>query len=463
MNLVITLSRNQLGLWSIPGLIAPDPTSVKVLLDGTILPKVSRRIVFGRGSGVKHLAYAPDKPPSRVLAVVGASSSKSKRIQEALKTISQTTSNVHIFQVQGRADHEAIHGGIRALHGIEANHVIAMGGGTTLDVGKAIAGLACQDDGQDITAFQTGRRTIDPNKALPWIAVPTTSGTGSESTNNAVVELGDEKRSIRHIPPPSMIIADPAFTDSLPLSYTIVSLVDALAQSLEVITHAKASPEVQAVSLAAFLNLAQGLKALIPHDGNERKRREPLRNVDRSVDNTLSPRAPGIEIAPHTRDVLSWGSLMMGIAFAHAGLGLPHALVHFCKKFGMSHGHMVGILLVPGLLIQARHNPATAVRLQRVERTLERSGKEDTLHLSFKEETTALSGFGYDKLLGWLEDSIRKLFGRVGLETSLSQVGLSLVDLEWIASKEHALGASFGIPRHPATENELMDVLNHAF
>lgn len=142
MNLVITLSRNQLGLWSIPGLIAPDPTSVKVLLDGTILPKVSRRIVFGRGSGVKHLAYAPDKPPSRVLAVVGASSSKSKRIQEALKTISQTTSNVHIFQVQGRADHEAIHGGIRALHGIEANHVIAMGGGTTLDVGKAIAGLA---------------------------------------------------------------------------------------------------------------------------------------------------------------------------------------------------------------------------------------------------------------------------------------------------------------------------------
>jgi len=222
-----------------------------------------------------------------------------------------------------------------------------------------------------------------------------------------------------------------------------------LAQSLEVITHAKASPEVQAVSLAAFLNLAQGLKALIPHDGNERKRREPLRNVDRSVDNTLSPRAPGIEIALHTRDVLSWGSLMMGIAFAHAGLGLPHALVHFCKKFGMSHGHMVGILLVPGLLVQARHNPATAVRLQRVERTLERSGKEHTLHLSFKEETTALSGFGYDKLLGWLEDSIRKLFGRVGLETSLSQVGLSLVDLEWIASKEHALGASFGIPRRP--------------
>lgn len=443
----MTLSRNQLGLWSIANLIEPDLSSDELFVDRTVLPEASKRIVFVRGLAAKHLAYALEKLPSGVLVVVGASSSKSERIQEVLENISQTASNVHIFQVQGRADHKAIREGIEALHRIRANHVIAIGGGTTLDVGKAIAGLAYQEGGQDIAAFQTGKRTINPMRALPWIAAPTTSGTGSESTNNAVIELGDEKRSVRHIPPPSMIIADPAFTDSLPLSYTIASLVDALAQSLEVITHAKASPKVQAVSLAAFLNLTQGLKALLS-----------------DKENMLGKSTPsGIEIDSHTRAVLSWGSLLMGIAFAHAGLGLPHALAHFCMKFGMSHGHMVGILLVPGLRVQARHNHTTAVRLERVEQALARSDKEHTLSLIFGEETTDSSDLGSDRLLGWLEDSISKLFRQVGLATSLSQAGLSLADLDWIASREHALGASFGIPGRQATKDELMDALNQAF
>ena len=124
---------------------------------------------------------------------------------------------------------------------------MVIGGGTTLDVGKAIAGLAAQEGGTEIAAFQRGEKSINPEAALPWIAVPTTSGTGSESTNNAVIELGEEKRSIRNIPPPRMIIADPSLTDSLPLPATIIALVDALAQSLEAITNAAATPETQAL------------------------------------------------------------------------------------------------------------------------------------------------------------------------------------------------------------------------
>ncbi len=458
-----TLKRDQLGLWNVPDLIEPDPSSGQVILKRTVLPEASKHIVFGRGLSAKHLTYAPEKLPPGVLAVVGASSSKSQSIQEVLEKIAQTTPNAHLFQVQGHADHQTIREGIEIVHRVQANQVLAIGGGTTLDVGKAIAGLAYQEGGQEIAAFQTGKRTIDPKKALSWIAAPTTSGTGSESTNNAVVELGDEKRSIRNIPPPSMIIADPTFTDSLPLSYTIVSLVDALAQSLEVITHAKASPEVQAVSLAAFLNLAQGLKALILDEENALGKNTLSGSADRSGDQTTSATTSGIEITSHIRDTLSWGSLLMGIAFAHAGLGLPHALVHFCTKFGMSHGQMVGILLVPGLLIQARHNPATALRLERVEHALAGSEQKHTLSLSFAEEATAPSDPEARKLLGWLGDSISKLFEQIGLPTSLKQAGLSRADLDWIAAKEYALGASFGIPRSRATQDQIMDVLKKAW
>lgn len=460
---MITLKQDQLGLWSVPDLIEPDPSSGRVVLDRAAFPEASKHIVFGRGLGVKHLGYALEKLPSGVLAVVGASSSKSQGIQEFLEKITQTASNAHIFQVQGHADHKTIRGGIETLHRVQADHLIVIGGGTTLDAGKAIAGLAYQEGGQDIAAFQTGKKTIDPKRALPWIAAPTTSGTGSESTNNAVVELDDEKRSIRQIPPPAMIIADPSFTDSLPLSYTIVSLVDALAQSLEVITDAKASPEVQAVSLAAFLNLTVGLKALVSEEGTEFERRALLGKNDHSGDKTTSSIASGIEITTQTRDALSWGSLLMGISFAHAGLGLPHALAHFCMKFGISHGHMVGILLAPGLQVQARHNPATALRLQRVEQALAILDKEHTLSLSFEEEAAIPSGLEPRELLRWLRDSISELFGQIGLPTSLSQAGLSLTDLNWIASEEHALGASFSIPKRRATKDELIEALKKAY
>lgn len=460
---MITLSQDQLGLWSIPNLITLDPNSGDVVLDRTVLPEASQRIVFGHGLGAQCLASRLEARCVRALAIVGSSSSKSQRIQEILEKISSAKSDVHILEVEGRADHEAVYRGIQALHETQAEHVIAIGGGTTLDVAKSVAGLARQEGRLDIAAFQTEEKTVDPKKVVPWIAVPTTSGTGSESTNNAVIELGDEKRSIRHIPPPAMIIADPALTDSLPLSATIVSAVDALAQSLEVATHAKASPQVQAVALAAFLNLAEGLEALMPREESVPVNDILAESSVRSDDNDALLANTTIRIEPHTRDVLSWGSLLMGLAFAHAGLGLPHALAHFCMRFGMSHGHMVGILLAPGLEVQAAQNRATAVRLQRIQEAFIAPKEKQSLSLSFEDETTDLSDLGYDKLLGWLEDSIGKLFAQVGLPTSLGQVGLSLSDLDWIASREHALGASFGIPRRRATKDELIDVLKKAF
>lgn len=460
---MITLKQNQHGLWSVPNLIEPDQSSGRVALARNILPEASMDIVFGRGLGAQHLASALGKPASGVLVVVGASSSKSPQIQAVLESILQTTSNTHIFQVQGHADHQTIRGGIKALQRIQATLVIVIGGGTTLDVGKAIAGLASQEDGQEIAAFQTGKRIIDPKRTLPWIAVPTTSGTGSESTNNAVVELGGEKRSIRNIPPPSMIIADPVFTDSLPLSHTIVSLVDAVAQTLEVITHAKSSPEIQAVGVAAFLNLAQGLKALMGKEKNVPRRSTLSGSADHSRKQIVLPTSSKNEISSQIRNTLSWGSLLMGISFAHAGLGLPHGLVHFCQKFSLSHGHMVGILLVPGLQVQAFHNPEVTLRLARVEHALTRSEQGHLFSLSFEDETTETSDPSSSKLLEWLEDSINKLFKQVGLSTSLRQAGLNRTDLEWIAAQEHALGASFGIPKRRATEDELMDVLKKAW
>lgn len=444
---MLELKQDQHGLWNVPGLCELDPSSAQVVLERTLFPAAAKQVLFGRGVGRKQLVETIEKVSSRALIVVGRSSSNTPMIQEVLSGVKQATTNTHLYEVRSRADHRAIRDGIEAVHRIRAEQLIVIGGGTTLDVGKAIAGLAHQEGGSEITPFQTGAKKLNPDQALPWIAVPTTSGTGSESTNNAVIELGDEKRSIRNIPPPAMIFADPSFTDSLPLSFTIISLVDAIAQSLEVITHEKATPEGQALSLAAFLNLVQGMRGLI----------QEIKN------------APGtsalanLPISPEIRDSLSWGSLLMGIAFAHAGLGLPHALVHFCNKFSLAHGHMVGIMLVPGLSIQAEHDPATAQRLTQVEQVFLRTSQDKTIPLHCAEGTTVPANPESSKLLVWLDQTITELFTQVNLATCLQQAGLSLADLDWIADQEYALGASFAIPKRRATGDELRAVLQKAW
>ena len=459
---MITLKQDQLGRWSVPDLIKLD-SSGQIILDRTILPQAAAQIVFGRGLALQHLENVITEMPAEALIVVGASSSKAPIIQTVLAHLRQFSAKTHIFQVQGRADHQAILSGIELLHKTKAQQMIVIGGGTTLDVGKAVAGLAAQEDGTEIAAFQRGERTINPEAALPWIAVPTTSGTGSESTNNAVIELGEEKRSIRNIPPPAMIIADPSFTDSLPLAATIIALVDALAQSLEVITNAAATPEIQALGIAAFLSLVQGLKTLLSAEEKTPENNKLSANTNHTGEQNITPTTEGAAISPPIRDTLSWGSLLMGIAFAHAGLALPHGLVHFCNKFGLAHGHMVGILLVPGLTTQAEHDPATALRLARIEEAFLSATQDKTITLRFEDETTAPANSGSSRLLAWLDQAIKKLLTKVNLATTLQQAGLSPADLDWIADQEYALGASFAIPKRRASREELRAVLHKAW
>ncbi|MDD2202586.1 MAG: iron-containing alcohol dehydrogenase [Firmicutes bacterium] len=457
------------GVWSVPGIVDYDESSGNVEVNRKALPQTAERIIFGRDMGLAHLGRTIRNLPSQssVLAVVGASSSRSpqvRRIVESLQAIEGSGGpDMHRLEVQGHANHDIIRAGIGTAIKVDAAMVLAMGGGTTLDVGKAVAGLAFQDGGADVAAFQLKAKAVDPKLALPWIALPTTSGTGSESSNNAVVELGEEKRSIRPIPSPSMIIADPSLTDSLPFRPTVTSSIDALAQSLEIFTSAKASREVQAVALAATCNLVEGLNEL--QRATERLSSDTTRRQEADgVEGALGPDA----ISARTRNLLSWGSMLMGIAFTHAHLGLPHALVHHCIRFGLSHGNMVGILLAPGLTIQAQADSETARRLHVVQKALPALGQGDILELSVEGEDgesreSGLQGHVPDKLIAGLRDLTYQLFTAAGLPTSLRSAGLTRRDLDWIATSELHSGASFGIPNRPATRGELLEVLEKAF
>ena len=393
----------------------------EVIIDRIALPRASRAVWFGRGllqrieeAQVRTALSRGDCPTAPTcLVVVGERSSKAMPVANAIGRLGRMFAGAETFRVLGRADHSAIRSGVNAARHAQVDLIIAVGGGTTLDVGKAVSALAKHDSAEDVEGFQTGRHRVDPSKALPWIAVPTTSGTGAESTNNAVIELAGEKRSIRGIPPPELIMADPALTDSLPFAPTAIAAVDALSQALEVLTSAEASPIVQSLSIEAGVSLTKGIQSLI---------------------------TAGADVEADVRDTLSWGSLLMGVAFAHARLGIPHALVHYCARFGLTHGHMVGILLPSAMRVQARQ-PGVQERLRRLESQLpEMAGG----------------------VLEWLDRSVPRILAIAGLPTSLSDAGFGPQDLEWIVRAEMAHEPMLGI-RERTGRHELLDVLSGAF
>ncbi|NJM83602.1 MAG: iron-containing alcohol dehydrogenase [Tabrizicola sp.] len=158
---------------------------------------------------------------------------------------------------------------------------------------------------------------------LPFIAIPTTSGTGSEVTRNAVIGLPELGRKVS-LRDDRMLaraaIVDPALTDHCPRAVTLASGLDALTQVIETYVSCKATPFTDALTLPV---IAPGLAA--------------LRRLMEAED-------------PAARDSMAWVSLCGGLALGNAGLGAVHGLAGVIGGLtGAAHGAICGALLGPVL------------------------------------------------------------------------------------------------------------------
>ena len=210
--------------------------------------------------------------------------------------------------------------------------VIAVGGGSVMDTAKAAAFLA--GDGGACADYAAGRRPL-PARGRPFIALPTTSGSGAEITRNAVLTALDTgvKQSLRH---PRMIAAaalvDPELTVSAPPGVTAASGLDALTQAVESYLSTKANAATQALARQAVVRLYGALPRAW-RDGQDRA----------------------------ARTALAEGSLLGALAFSQSGLGAVHGLAHpVGTLLHRPHGYVCAVLL-PHLL---RFNaPAADARL----------------------------------------------------------------------------------------------------
>lgn len=229
--------------------------------------------------------------------------------------------------------------------------VLAVGGGSILDLGKAIAGLA--PNGPRVKPFleEVGDGSKLVHAPLPLVAVPTTAGTGCEATVNAVIGNAAEgfKRSLRD--PrllPRDVLIDPALAMGTPRDITLAAGFDALTQLIESYTSRRITPPVADLCLPAIGRVAAALRRL--RDG---------------VDD-LS-----------TRGAMAHGALVSGIALAHVGLGAVHALASpLGGALDMPHAHVCARLLPIAsdrnrkILAEGRGDVSALVRYEDIDRQI---------------------------------------------------------------------------------------------
>jgi alcohol dehydrogenase class IV len=194
--------------------------------------------------------------------------------------------------------------------------IIGIGGGSVIDTAKAVSIIAT--NGGQVKDYWKGREFGKPS--IPYIAVPTTSGTGAEITKNAVITASDHsfKKSIRsELMIPNIALVDPLLTLSMPPQVTAQTGLDALVQNLEAYTSRNAGPITDTLARKG-IELAGAYLIRAYEDGNDVEAREGL----------------------------SLASLYGGITLANAGLGLSHGLAHpLGIRFNIAHGQACAITM----------------------------------------------------------------------------------------------------------------------
>jgi alcohol dehydrogenase len=204
---------------------------------------------------------------------------------------------------------------------LQAQAIVALGGGSPIDVGKGIAMLMA--NGGSYVDYQWGGRTIT-QRSLPLIAIPTTAGTGSEVSKVAVIvdpERPFKKGVLNPLMFPHVAVLDPELTRSLPPSLTAATGIDAFTHALEAYTGRRANPYTDMLALAALETIWLALPQAMANGDDMEARQEML-----------------------------MASTWAGTAMDHAGLGLIHSLSGpLTGALHLHHGLTNAILLPPVL------------------------------------------------------------------------------------------------------------------
>ena len=374
------------------------------------------QIIFGAGKASKIGTYAPTLG-RRAMVVTGRSSARADIILEQLDK--QGIESIS-FSVLGEPTTDIALAGVQQARQAACDWVIGIGGGSVIDTGKVIAALLT-NEGELLDYLEViGKGKPLEKMPAPYVAVPTTAGTGAEVTSNSVLESAEHRVKVSMRSPlmlPRLAIVDPELTYSMPPPITASTGLDAFSQLLEAFVSNKANPLTDGICREG-LRRAAGSLVRVFEDGRDTEAREAM----------------------------SLASLFGGLALANAKLGAVHGIAGpLGGMFKAAHGAICGRLLpyvmemnISALQMREPESPSL-VRYREVARIL--TGK-----------TEAEPSDGID----WIQN----ICSRLKLPP-LADYKITEADFPLLVEKGQAASSMKGNPIQ-LTEEELVKILQQA-
>ncbi|PKM64760.1 MAG: alcohol dehydrogenase [Firmicutes bacterium HGW-Firmicutes-20] len=376
----------------------------------------ANRIIVERG-GLKQIGKLTKSFGQRVLLVGRLASDDTKKAIEYLNSENCIVTPVN---VKGEPSVDSINEILTVSRKNQCEVVVAIGGGSVLDSGKTIAALMTNTN--DIMDYLEviGNGVPVSKKSLPFIAVPTTSGTGAEATKNATILSATHKVKVSIRSPymlPDVVLLDPELTVSVPKDVTASTGLDALTQVLEPYVSKMANPMTDAFAKEGLTRASRSLKTAYDHG----------EDID-------------------AREDMAIASLFGGIALANAKLGAVHGFAGVLGgMYPIPHGVVCARLLpyvtrknIEVLNTRDAQNPAVN-RYEDVAKILTRNP-----------DAKALDG------VAWLEELCNHLD-----VASLSHFGVKEEHFDEIIKKSMNASSMKGNPIE-LTYDELKDILQQA-
>ena len=374
------------------------------------------RIIFGAGKAREIGTYALTLG-RRAMVVTGRSSARAAMILEQLDKQGMEAIS---FSVQGEPTTDLALAGVQKARQAACDWVIGIGGGSVIDTGKVIAALLT-NEGKLLDYLEViGKGKPLENMPAPYVAVPTTAGTGAEVTRNSVLESPEHRVKVSMRSPlmlPRCAVVDPELTYSMPPPITAGTGLDAFTQLLEAFVSNQANPLTDGICREGLRRTAGALVRAY-EDGRDAEAREAM----------------------------SLASLFGGLALANAKLGAVHGIAGpLGGMFKAAHGSICGRLLpfvmeMNILALQMREPESPSLdRYREVARIV--TGKTDA---------------GPSDGISWVQNVCSRL-----KLPPLSHYKITQADFPLLVEKAQAASSMQGNPIQ-LTEEELVKILRQA-
>ena len=300
---------------------------------------------------------------------------------------------------------ENVQTGVSAFKSSEADYIIAVGGGSSMDTAKAIGIIINNPEFEDVKSLEGAEST--KNKSVPIIAVPTTAGTAAEVTINYVITDVDKNRKfvcvdIHDIP--VVAIIDPDMMSSMPKGLTAATGMDALTHAIEGFTTKAAWDMTDMFHLKAIELISNSLRG--------------------AVENTKEG-----------REGMALGQYIAGMGFSNVGLGIVHSMAHSL-----------------GALYDTPHGVANAIILPTVMEYNSESTGDKYKHIAMAMGVEGAENMSVEEYRKAAIDAVKKLSNDVGIPSNLKEI-VKEEDIEFLSESAFADVCTGGNPKNTSVED----------